>query len=93
MKEIREMKDQNEWFHKDEVIELMEDFAFKVLQQVGEPDGRSLISEIYTMALCERDGLRSNKEFTDIIHAFAEYEANFNVGCEDHLLRNKAYLE
>lgn len=88
------MKDQNEWFHKDEVAEMLEDFVIRVLEQIGdEPDNGTLINEIYLEASCKYEHITDCEDFMNIIRSFANHAVNFAVGCSDHIERNEAYLE
>lgn len=86
-------KEVNEWFHKDEVIEMLQDFAFQVLDVFKDDEAAGLLCEIFAKAKYHHENLDDCEEFRQIIESFSTYFANAQSELDDHHKRNIEYLK
>lgn len=86
-------KEINEWFHKDEVIEMLQDFAFQVLNVFKGDETEGLPCEIFAKAKYDHERLEDCDEFRQIIESFSTYFANAQSELDDHHNRNIEYLK
>lgn len=76
-----------EWFHTDEVINMVADFAMEIVTEiVGRTNKDSILKELSETMCCEDDdvSLIAKDSFKKIINAIAVYTVNFHQVIEDH---------
>lgn len=86
-------KEVNEWFHKDEVIEMLTDFALEVMEVFKGEETQDLSCEIYAKAKYDYEKLGDCEGFKKIIESFSTYFANEQSELDDHHERNLEYLK